>query len=183
MASPRSRRCMYSTSTSSTRPWRALSSPEVGVMARSSSVSRHRCGSLFVPPAEAGEGEPKSSARANKSQQTAVARALLRSLSSFLLRVPIPPVHPAPQGLHAALDQARGGGLGAAEMPGDLGQRTAFQVAQPDRFALVGGQRRQRPGQALGFLAADGLLAGGGEAGIESLLQGHATAPGIVDRL
>src|SRR5262249_17339351 len=89
----------------------------------------------------------------------------------------------ATQDLHSALDQPCRGGTGPAETDGDVGQRPALQVAQPDRFALIVGERRERLAPALGLLPGDGLLAWGGDLGIESLLQGRPAAVRIVDRL
>src|SRR5262249_32881681 len=64
----------------------------------------------------------------------------------------------AAQGLHPTLDQPGGGG----GVPGDVRQRPALQMAQPNRLALVVRQRRQCLSQALRFLPPHDLLAGGG---------------------
>src|SRR5205085_11690355 len=54
--------------------------------------------------------------------------------------------------------------------------------AQADRLALVVGEQRQGLAQPPRFLPPDGLLAGGGEAGVELLLQRPRPAPGVVER-
>ena len=61
-------------------------------------------------------------------------------------RISLVAVQPAAEGLHAALDQPCRGGGGSAEVPGDVGQRPALEVAQPDGLTLVIGERRQGPG-------------------------------------
>src|SRR5215831_7021126 len=86
----------------------------------------------------------------------------------------------ATQGLHAALDQPRRGGGTSAQMPCDVGQRPAFQVAQPDRLALFVRQHAQGLHQELLLLPPDGLLTGGRKAGIQFLFQGRHTSVGVV---
>src|SRR5689334_1852863 len=112
MLSPRSSRCMYSASASSSRLGGEGPGGTDGVTARSSSVLRRGCrgGRRCGPGAGGGNGRAAPGPACSP-----------RSLAL---------VQSAAQGLHAALDQACRGGGTAAEVLGDVGQRPALQVAQ-----------------------------------------------------
>src|SRR5262249_51400971 len=152
-----SRRCRYSPSTSSSRRSREESGEEDGVMARFSSVSCHWCQPVVPTVVGRGRGGPGNEQMKGERGQKAV---VIHPSAVLLPKVSITFGQPPAKGLDSALDQPGGGGRGPAEVPGDVGQRPAFQVAQADRLALVVGERGQGLGQALRILPPHDLLTG-----------------------